>query len=102
MGILIGIIGYALLGLGLLADKHLLKHPKPGSVLSYSFWIGMLNVPALLLIPFGFHVSSPGAALTALAGGLFFFLANIFFYGALQRGEASHTPTVVGGFTPIA
>ena len=102
MGILIATIGYTILGIVLVIDKIILKRPHAGTVLAYVFWVGILNTLMLLVAPFGFHIPPAHAALTAIAAGISFFFATFFFYQALSKGEASHTPTIIGGFTPVA
>jgi len=101
-GIFIAIVAHGLIGISLVWDKILLERPATKSLPNYVFWMGAMSILALLLIPFGFHAPARGMAGLALLAGAVHLAAIWFYYDALQRGEASETLAVMGGFTPLA
>jgi len=99
--ITIAVISHLITGVANITDKFVVsKYLKAASV--YAFYVGILEIIALVLIPFG--VSWPGSAfqmiLTLLFGATFiasFYLMN----AALLRGETSRVITIIGGSLPI-
>ncbi len=83
-----------------LADKFLLAKavPKPAV---YAFWIGVLGLVALVLLPFGFVIPTLGQFAYALFAGGTFEVALLFFFAALRRLETSRVVPVVGGLQPL-
>ncbi|MDO8504831.1 MAG: hypothetical protein Q7S36_03180, partial [Candidatus Liptonbacteria bacterium] len=100
-GITIAIFAEIILGVSLVIDKLLLKD-RPGHALPYVFWIGVLNVFGLLLIPFGFVLPDTNTALLSLATAAAFLATLACMYGALTRGGATNTLPIIGGFSPVA
>jgi drug/metabolite transporter (DMT)-like permease len=101
-GVLIAIVAHGLIGISLVWDKVLLRRKGLQNLVSYVFWLGAISIFGLLLIPFGFHMPSPGVASIALAAGFCDLLASYFYYAALKAGEASEELAAMGGFTPVA
>lgn len=102
-GIFFAFLGQLLLGFSLVMDKVLLNQkPKKDQVLSYIFWIGVLNFVGLLLVPFGFAAPSPATIILSLIAGAIFLLSMAAYYVALTKGGVSSTLAIVGGFAPIA
>ncbi len=101
-GILVAIIAHGLIGVSLLWDKVLLTRPETRNLPSYVFWLGAISVFGLILVPFGFHMPSPGIAALGFCAGVLELAANWFYYRALRMGEASETLAVMGGFAPLA
>jgi uncharacterized membrane protein len=101
-GVLIAIIAHGLIGVSLVWDKVLLKRPQTKNLLSYVFWLGVISVFGLLLIPFGFKLPTAGLALMGFAAGLLDLVASYFYYAALKDGEASEELAAMGGFSPVA
>jgi uncharacterized membrane protein len=101
-GVLIAIIAHGLIGVSLVWDKVLLKRPQTKNLLSYVFWLGVISVFGLFLIPFGFKLPAAGLALMGFAAGLLDLVASYFYYAALKDGEASEELAAMGGFSPVA
>lgn len=101
-GVFIAIIGHGLIGISLVWDKVLLRRPEMRNVPSYVFWLGVLSVLGLALIPFGFQMPRTSVATLAFFTGILQLAAIFFYYEALNRGEASQTLAVMGGFSPVA
>ena len=101
-GILIAITAHGLIGISLLWDKVLLRRPETTNLVSYVFWLGLISVFGLALIPFGFHLPAAPVAWLAVGAGALHMAAIYFYYAALKAGEASQTLAIMGGFSPIA
>lgn len=54
-GIVVAIIAHGLIGVSLIWDKVLLRRPETTNLPSFVFWLGLISVFGLVLIPFGFH-----------------------------------------------
>ena len=54
-GVLMSLIANALIGVSLVWDKVLLKQPETRNLVSYVFWLGVISIFGLALIPFGFR-----------------------------------------------
>lgn len=100
-GVFVAILAHAIIGLSLIWDKILLDQPGTRSIVNYVFWLGVMSVLGLCLIPFGFHW--PGGKLFAIAfgAGAVQLIANYFYYDTLNLGEASQTLAIMGGFSPL-
>ena len=101
-GIVVAIIAHGLIGVSLIWDKVLLRRPETTNLPSFVFWLGLISVFGLVLIPFGFHWPEPGTVALAFGAGVLHLIANYFYYAALKAGEASQTLAIVGGFSPVA
>ncbi|MCD6429467.1 hypothetical protein J7L09_02100, partial [bacterium] len=94
------IIAYFLLALVAVVDKIILSGPGPKPIV-YAFYIGILGIFALVLIPFGFQVPDLiGIALAFLSGGLWLF-ASIALFTSLSRYEASRVIPAIGAMLPL-
>ncbi|MBU1159701.1 EamA family transporter [Patescibacteria group bacterium] len=98
--ILIAVIAQIILGTSAVFDKFLLKR-KFFDPLVYSFWLGILGIFAILVLPFGFSSLPVITIITALLAGALFVLAMLFLFYALDYSEASITLPIIGGFSPI-
>jgi len=101
-GVLIAIIAHGLIGISLVWDKVLLKRRGTQNLLSYVFWLGAISIFGLLLLPFGYKSPPLKVVCIAAGAGAIDLAASFFYYAALQRGEASESLAVMGGFTPVA
>lgn len=108
-GLIIALVAHCLVGISLVIDKTFLRVKQEGNVLTYIFWIGIFNILAILLIPLTFFVDDLGIVIITLPtifygilAGLAFFFGMLFYYNAVQRGEASETVALLGGFAPMA
>lgn len=96
----ISILAYAFNGGSLLIDKILLRTslPKP---LTYTFYVSILQLLALFLIPFGFKFSLEASTYLAFLSGLIFVLAIYSMFVSLKENEASVVGPMVGMFNPL-
>jgi drug/metabolite transporter (DMT)-like permease len=101
-GALMAIIAQGLIGISLIWDKVLLKHPGTKNLFSYVFWLGSMSVLGLLLVPFGYKSPSSTVIWVALVAGVVHLTGVFFYYAALKRGEASSTLAIMGGFSTVA
>lgn len=101
-GVLIAIVAHGLIGISLVWDKVLLKRKGTRNLFSYVFWLGAISVFGIVLVFFGYHQPSWGVMGIAFAAGVADLVASFFYYAALQRGEASESLAIMGGFSPIA
>lgn len=101
-GILVAVLGHGLIGVSLVWDKVLLGRRETTNLVSYVFWLGVISIFALALVPFGFRMPNARIAALAFAAGLLDLIATYFYYAALKAGEASEDLAVMGGFTPVA
>jgi len=101
-GVFVAIIAHGLIGISLVWDKVLLKRPGTRNLFSYVFWLGSLSVFGVLLVPFGYNSPPIKVMVLAFAAGVIHLAANFFYYAALNRGEASETLAILGGFSPVA
>ncbi|MBI4119635.1 MAG: EamA family transporter [Parcubacteria group bacterium] len=81
-------------------DKLLLKKSYPNPI-GYTFWLGVLGLFSIILIPFGFHILPAAQLVIALVTGAFFICAMLFYFLALYRGEASNAVVLIGALSPI-
>ncbi|RJQ28315.1 hypothetical protein C4571_03940 [Candidatus Parcubacteria bacterium] len=101
-GAVIAVIAHSILGASLIIDKFILGHRVKGNSITFVFWLGIANGIFLPFFFFGFEAPSLSTGiLGVLAGGLLL-VASRFLFGALERGEVTEAPTVVGAFTAIA
>jgi drug/metabolite transporter (DMT)-like permease len=101
-GVFMAIAAHGLIGISLIWDKVLLRHPGTKNLFSYVFWMGSLSVFGVLLVPFGYNSPSFKLIVLAFAAGVIHLVGVFFYYEALKRGEASETLAVMGGFSPLA
>lgn len=96
----ISIIAYIFNGGSILVDKILLKTalPKP---ITYTFFVNLLQLLVLLLIPFGFNLTFSTATYLAIASGIVGVAAFYAFFSSLRENEASVVGPVVGAFNPL-
>jgi drug/metabolite transporter (DMT)-like permease len=94
------VIAQIVLGTSAVFDKFLLKR-KFFDPLVYTFWLGLLGIFALIILPFGFQVLPFSVVAVALAAGVLFILAMFFLFRALDYSEVSSTLPVIGGLSPI-
>ena len=81
-------------------DKILLSGPIPKPKV-YAFYVGILGILALVLIPFGFQVPSLQIISVALFAGGVWIVAMIGLFKGLRQFEASRIIPAIGGFLPL-
>lgn len=101
-GILIAVIAHGLIGISLVWDKVLLQRKGTQNLFAYVFWLGVISIFGLALIPFGFHMPRWRFAAIGFAAGILDLIASYFYYAALKAGEASDELAAMGGFAPVA
>lgn len=101
-GVLLAIVGHGLIGSSLVWDKVLLQRRETKNLLAYVFWLGVLSVFGLLLIPFGFKAPHWEDAALGFTAGVLDLVASFFYYWVLKTGEASGEIAAMGGFSPVA
>ncbi|NCP58564.1 hypothetical protein AUJ30_02145 [Candidatus Wolfebacteria bacterium CG1_02_39_135] len=95
----ITVLAQIILGTSAVFDKFLLKR-KFFDPLVYTFWLGILGIFALLILPFG-SIPALNILIIAFVAGAFSVLAMLFLFYALDYSEASTSLPVIGGFSPI-
>ncbi len=98
--LLIATIAQIVLGTSAVFDKLLLRR-KFFDPLVYTFWLGLLGIFTLIILPFGFTILPLNTIIIALVAGALFVLAMLFLFYALDYSEASATLPVIAGFSPI-
>lgn len=98
--LIITILAYFLLALAALGDKYLLTGPPNPKV--YSFYVGLLSILVLLLIPFvDFILPDLWIILLSLLAGAVFIFALYGFFQGLEHFEASRVVPAIGGLVPL-
>jgi drug/metabolite transporter (DMT)-like permease len=100
--ILIAIFSYFLLAIVALVDKYLLTGPIPGPRV-YAFYVGLLGIITIFLIPFvGFSVSGSFFDIgLAILAGIVHLFALFALFSALREFEVSRIIPSVGAVSPI-
>ncbi len=101
-GAFVAVIAQGLIGISLVWDKVLLKHPGTRNLFSYVFWLGAMSVFGVVLVPFGYNGASFTVMWVAFVAGVVHLAGIFFYYATLKRGEASETLAIMGGFSPVA
>jgi len=73
-----------------------MRHP-----LVYAFYTGIIEIFAVVLLPFGFTWPNFSTVVIALLSGVFFIVALIFFFNAVIRFEISKVAPIVGSMVPV-
>lgn len=91
----LAIVAYALNAVAFIIDKYLLSAPilRP---ISYAFWVGILSLVVIILLPLGVYWVSFHYFLISFASGATFFFALIFLYKAIKKTDISIASTKVG------
>jgi uncharacterized membrane protein len=99
--VVVALAGHLANALVFVIDKVLLRatlrHPTV-----YVFYIGLLGLLSVALVPFGrFELPPTYLAVQSAFAGVAFTGALLCFFTALQRGEASRVVPAVGGLVPV-
>lgn len=96
----ITIVAYLLFALANVGDKLIVSKFKTEPIV-YAFYVGIMGIVTLSLIPFG--VVWPGwwQAFWSLWGGVAFVFALFFMYKAIVAGETTKAITIMGSSAPI-
>lgn len=95
----VAILGYALTAGAIVIDKILLRHSIPNPFV-YAFYINLLGLFALILIPFGVTFENNAIFYGSLSS-IFYVFALVTMFEALKHGEASVVGPVVGALNPL-
>lgn len=98
--IFLAILAYLISAVVSITDKFLVSKGMKDPV-AYSFYVGILSIFVVILIPFGFSVPPFKILAIALASGGVFLLSLLFLFAVLFKGEASRVVVAVGGLTPV-
>ncbi len=98
--LIITISAYFLFAIVALGDKYLLAGPP--NPRSYSFYVGVLGILSLLLIPLvGFSIPETSQLILALIAGAILIFALFGLYTGLENFEASRVVPAIGGLLPL-
>ncbi len=100
MWLLVAIISRFVSGSSAVIDKMLLKKSYQNPV-GYTFWLGVLGLAALALVPSGFQILAPSQIFIALAAGAALVAAMFLLFSALFRSEASNSLVLIGAVSPV-
>jgi len=99
--LIVAISAYLILALVFLVDKYLISGPVPNPKV-YVFYVGILGILVLVLIPFtNFSVPIFSHLFLALLAGAVFVFALFWLYKSLQLFEASRVVPAIGGLVPL-
>jgi len=99
--LMVAISAYFLFGAVNIVDKYLLAGPIPSPKV-YAFYVGILGILALGLIPFGFLIIPEiSLILLAILAGIFHILAIFVLFVGLKTFEASRIVPATGAFLPL-
>ncbi len=94
------LVAYLLNAVAILISKRLLITTIPHPVV-FVFYIGILNLLALVLIPFGFFIPTNYEIIIALLSGATYAAAMYYMAKALIVDQASQVAPMIGGLQPI-
>jgi drug/metabolite transporter (DMT)-like permease len=94
------IFAYLLFALANIGDKLVVSKYKTEPI-AYAFYVGVLGITSVILIPLGVHWLKAELYLLSFLAGTAFILAAYFMYCALSLGEASRAITLMGSSSPI-
>lgn len=98
--LLIAILAQIILGTAAVFDKLLLRVRVPDAV-TYTFWLGVLGIIALVLLPFGFSSLAPIFIILALSAGVIFIVSLLLLFFALELGYALSILPLVAALIPF-
>ncbi len=96
----ITIIAYFLNALAAVTDKYLISKRLPQPVV-YTFFITILGILAIFLMPFGFEIPKFSIILLSFIAGISFTFALFYLFTALKFGETTKITPFIGGLQPI-
>lgn len=94
------ITGHILTSVSIVLSKALLSRAFNNPFV-FIFYVGILSILVVFLIPFGFELPSVYTIMFNLATGAIFVLALGMFYVALQNSEASRMAPFIGAVIPV-
>lgn len=98
--LIIVILAHLFYALVFLIDKYILSRKLPHPIV-YAFYVGILSIVILVLVPFGFYFPSRLELGFILLAGIAQIAGWVFFYKALNKGEVSRVVPFVGSFIAV-
>ena len=98
--LIIIVIAYFLNASATVIDKFLLSKKIPNPAV-YAFFISVLSLLGMVLIPFGFKAIPLAQIIISLVTGVVFAFSYLFMFKALNENEASRITPFMGGLQPI-
>jgi drug/metabolite transporter (DMT)-like permease len=100
MWLYLAIFAYLLFAIANIGDKLVVTKFKTEPIV-YAFYVGILGIVSLWLLPFGVNWLPLILFCLAMAAGVAFVIALFFMYKALSLGETSKAITIMGSSSPI-
>ncbi|NTW15562.1 MAG: hypothetical protein HGA38_04340 [Candidatus Moranbacteria bacterium] len=94
--IIVALSGYALMAVASVFDKFLLSERRLASPARYAFLVSLMNLPFLVLIPFGIVLFLPSAAAVGIVSGAAFLFSLLTLYRAVKQSEVSRSVPIAG------
>lgn len=91
----LAIAAYALNAVAFVIDKYLLSKPILNPI-SYAFWVGILSLVVLVILPFGVFWVNSYYFLISFASGAAFFFSLLFLYKTIKKSDITTASTKVG------
>lgn len=98
--IFIALIAYIINAFVFVVDKYLLDAPIPRPF-AYAFWISLLSLFVVALIPFGVYWPDPLFLGVAILSGVSNFLGLIFLYRSIKLSDVSIATTKIGALSVV-
>ncbi|MFC1700993.1 EamA family transporter [Patescibacteria group bacterium] len=98
--LLVVIIAYLIFAVVYVIDKFLISSVELEPV-AYAFYVGILSLFILVLIPFDFGLMPFWHIISSFSSGILFVFGLLFFYKAFQKHEMSKITPVFGAAVPI-
>lgn len=92
----VALAGYGLNAVASVFDKFLLSEKRIGAPALYAFFMSLMNLPFIALIPFGFVLFAPVAVAIGIASGFVFLYGLLTSYMAIKRSEVSRAVPLIG------
>ncbi len=96
----IAIAAYLINAVAFIVDKYLLHSPIPKPFV-YTFWVSLLSISAVVLIPFGVYIPNLSTLFLSLLSGASFFCGLIFLYTAIKASDITVASSKVGAATAV-
>ncbi len=97
----LAVLAYFLDAVVFVIDKYLLARNIPNPH-AYAFFVAMMSLFGLLLLPFGIIIPTGSHFIVALVSGVAFFAGLVFLYKAIQFIDISEIMPAIGALTALA
>ncbi|HWQ60207.1 MAG TPA: hypothetical protein VN420_03595 [Candidatus Fimivivens sp.] len=88
--------GYFFSAIASVVDKSLLSEKRIGAPALYAFFVSLMNLPFLAIIPFGFVRFTPSAVAIGIVAGVLYLFGLLMMYYAIKQSEVSRAAPLVG------